>query len=273
MTVNIETASLLIKERTHQLVCELIKKKEHDNPPFLAEEYAPFLGVHRIEKVDLGAAGKAGGVLIRNRNGSKIIINKNDLVVRQNFTCAHELGHLLFSELKLEQYTNSVEQRFFNPQIEQNNRSKAVEKICDLAATELLMPESIFKKQLDLLDPSISAIEHLSDMFKVSILSAAIRTSELSKKTCITFKWEVMKSQTKSVALCWPKSRTKGNIFYSPNKKIVKPPSLFHDAFISNKPIYEKISFKVGDKNKQLPTEIKCFGQGDYKYILSLSFC
>jgi Zn-dependent peptidase ImmA (M78 family) len=270
MTVNIETAAILIKERTHQLVCELIRKRGYDHPPFLSEDYAPLLGVLKIEKMNLE---KAGGLLLRYRNGPIIKINQNDPTTRQNFSCAHELGHLLFSDLKLEQYTNSIEQRYFNPQIEQKQRMKAVEKICDLAATELLMPESFFGKHLNMLGTSINSIEHLAETYRVSMQSAAIRTSELSEKKCVVFKWEQLNKNTNTLVLKWPRSRIKERKVYSPTNKIVSSPSKLHEAFVSNKAMNLELSFKVGKETKQLPTEIKCFGSGEYKYILSLTMC
>ncbi|GAH29676.1 unnamed protein product, partial [marine sediment metagenome] len=43
----------------------------------------------------------------------------------------------LFSELKLERYTNSIEYRTFDPDGERKARARAREHLCDIAATEL----------------------------------------------------------------------------------------------------------------------------------------
>jgi Zn-dependent peptidase ImmA (M78 family) len=267
--LNKEKATALIIERARQLVNKLITQRGHDNPPFFSEEYASLLGVNSIEKTDLG---KTGGLLLRFPNGPKIKINKNDPLVRQNFSCAHELGHLLFGELKLENYTNSIEHRTFNPPVLQRNRAKAIEKLCDAAATEFLMPEFIFKKHLLGLGISINSIERLADTFRVSIQSAAIRASEVSLKSCIVLKWQPQKNQSKSLELSWPKKKLVNRVQFSPSQKIVEPPSTLHKAYYSNSLFQDDISFKVGKETKRFPAEIKGFGRGENRYVISLAF-
>ncbi len=272
MVIKLETASELIIERARQLVTELIAKRGHDNPPFLSEEYASLVGVQSIEKTDLGKAGKSGGVLLRFDSGSKIKLNINDPLVRQNFSCAHEIGHLLYSALKLEQYINTIEHRTFNPQVVQRKRSKVVEKLCDEAATELLMPTSVFSKYLDELGTSIQSIERLADLFKVSIQSAAIRVSETSQKPCYVSKWTPRKNQPNSLQLSWPKKKKIGNTLFSPLNKNVNPPSILHDAYNFNTLLKGDLQYKFGKGKKRFPSEIKGFGYGVNRYIVSLSF-
>ena len=74
MLVNIETARTLIIERSSQLVEKLIKKRGHDTPPFLSEEFANLLGIMRVEKVDLG---RTSGILIRIPGNPIIKVNQN----------------------------------------------------------------------------------------------------------------------------------------------------------------------------------------------------
>jgi len=269
--LNKEKATVLIIERARQLVSQLINKRGHNNPPFFSEEYAPLLEVKSIEKTDLR---KVGGLLLRFPTGPKIKINKNDPLVRQNFSCAHELGHLLFSELKLEQYVNNIEHRTFNPQVQQRKRAKAIEKLCDEVATELLMPTSIFQKHLKELGTTIHSIERLAEMYKVSIQSAAIRASEINKDTCMVLKWQFQKSPSKSIQLFWPKNKLVDKVLFSPVKNIVNPPSIFHEAYHCDDLVKGEISFKVGNqkKPKSFPAEIKSFGYGDNRYIISLVF-
>lgn len=266
---DLEKASRLIIERTQQLVSQLVEKRGHDNPPFLSEEFAPLLGVQSIERVELG---KAGGILLRFNNGPKIRINKNDSIVRQNFSCAHELGHLLFSELELDSYINTIEHREFNPQAQQRKRSIAIEKLCDQAATELLMPTPVFSEHLRILGTSIYSIERLADMFRVSIQSAAIKVSEINKETCMVLKWVLKKSPSRSIQLSWPKKKLINKILLSPRKNTFNPPSIFHESYDSDILLSGEIPFKVGQHSKRFPAEIKSFGYGENKYILSLVF-
>jgi Zn-dependent peptidase ImmA (M78 family) len=269
MSLNLDKAKTLITHRANRLVDILIAKRGNDNPPFLSEEYASLIGIKDIEKKDLG---KAGGILIRFQNGPKIIINRNDPIVRQNFSCAHEIGHLLFNELKLENFVNTIEHRTFNPQAQRRKRSKAIEKLCDEAATELLMPTSIFQKHLKELGSTISSIERLAEMYKVSIQSAAIRVSELGQETCMVLKWVFQKSPSKSIQLSWPKNKLINKVLFSPVNKIINPPSIFHEAYDCDDLLRGNISFKVGKQTKRFPSEIKSYGYGENRYIISLVF-
>jgi len=117
-----EQATSLIVERARHLVNKLIEKRGHDKPPFLPEEFASLLGIKKIVRTDLG---QTSAVLLRVHDGYVIKVNQNQHPVRQNFSCAHEIGHILFSELKLEPYIQSIEYRTFNPQGEQGARAAA----------------------------------------------------------------------------------------------------------------------------------------------------
>jgi Zn-dependent peptidase ImmA (M78 family) len=269
MSTNINEASKLVVESAQLLVKKLIATRRHDNPPFLAEEYAPLVGIHSIEKMNLG---KAGGILLRYYNRPVIKININDPPVRQNFSCAHEIGHMLLSELKLESYINSIEHRTYNPQAERKTRSKAVEKLCDEAATELLMPLEIFQSHLKEKGMSINSIEHLAEMYKVSIQSAAIRASEIYQDSSMILKWAPRKSYPDTIQLSWPKNKILDKVLFSPVKKAISPPSKFHEAFECNNLVKGEISFKVGKQTKRFAAEIKGYGYGDKRYILSLVF-
>ena len=138
-----EQATDLIIQRAKQLVSQLIEYRGHDKPPFLAEEFGRLQGIKRIMKADLG---ETSALLLRFHDGYVIKVNQNHSLARQNFSCGHEIGHILFGELKLERYIKNIEYRTFDPQGEADARKTARERLCDAAATELLMPESVFRK-------------------------------------------------------------------------------------------------------------------------------
>jgi Zn-dependent peptidase ImmA (M78 family) len=267
MMQDIETAKSLIRQRAEQLTSNLIAKRGDSNPPFLSSEYASLLGIKSIDKRNLG---EAGGVLIRFQNNPQIILNSNEPIVRQNFSCAHEIGHLLFSELKLDAYIKSIEYRTFDPQALRRKRSRAVETLCDEAATELLMPKQIFNKYLTELGITINSIEKLADFFKVSIQSAAIRASVLSQDSYIVMKWVRHKFTPNTILLSWPKNKLINKVIYSPINKSLTPPSSIHEALKSNQIFKGKIEFNVGKKPKRFSAEIKGYGLGEKRYILSL---
>lgn len=102
------------------------------------------------------------GELRREGKNLVIVYNSNHSVNRQRFSIAHELGHALLES------TGRNCPRF----------GENVERICDMLATELLMPRSIFLSYIDE-DVTVERIMKISGIFQTSIASTAIRFSEL----------------------------------------------------------------------------------------------
>ncbi len=273
VSLNVEQATNLIIERAKQLVNQCVEQRGHDTPPFLSEEFARLQGIKKIEKADLG---ETSAVLLRFHDGYVIKVNQNHPPVRQNFSCAHEIGHTLFSELKLERYIQSIEYRTSNPQGQMMARPKAREHLCDAAATELLMPELIFKKYLSNFGLSVSSIEHLANVFRVSIQAAAIRIAEISVEPCITLLWQLQpRTKSKLLKLAWcigPGIKLLGKAHYMPVHIVAKSDSTLYKAYQYDSPIKSWKKFKVDDTAKRLLMESKGFGHDEARYVISLAF-
>jgi Zn-dependent peptidase ImmA (M78 family) len=262
----LEQAMRLITERAKQLVDEIVQIRGKDSPPFSPKEYSQFLGIKKIESVDLG---NTSGVLIRLSDGYIINVNKKHNKGRQAFSIAHEIGHILFSELKLENHIKSIEYRTYNPQALINTRYNARERLCDVAATELLMPESVFQKYLFNFGLSISVVERMADIFQVSLSAAIKRISEVSKEPCIALVWRPQKysKNLRLIQVSGPKKNEK----YLPMHTNVKCPSLLHKALDQHIRVKSNYSFIVGREIKRLPMESKGFGSKDFKCVVSLA--
>ena len=223
--------------------------------------------------IDVYDLGKTSAVLLRFDDGYVIKVNENHHPVRQNFSCAHEIGHTLFSELKLERYTGNIEYRTFNPQARDETREKAKERLCDVAATELLMPELIFRKYLSGFGVSINSIERLANIFRVSIQTAAIRIAEVSTEPCIALLWQPWpRNKPKGLRLAWPRRNSRGKGYYTPVHTYVRPPSTLHKAYQGDSPVKSFKLFRVDNAVKRLPMESKGFGHGETRYVISLAF-
>jgi Zn-dependent peptidase ImmA (M78 family) len=272
-SLNSQQAASLIVERAKQLVNQLIEKRGHDRPPFLPEEFARLQGIKKIVKADLG---KSSGVLLRFDDGYVIKVNQNHNLARQNFSCAHEIGHIVFSELKLENYTNSIEHRTFNPLAERKARAAARERLCDAAATELLMPEMVFSKYLSGFGVSAHSIEQLASIFMVSIRAAAWRIAEVSTEPCIALLWQPwLRNRSKGLRLAWcagPGRKTSGKSYYMPLHTYVRPPSTLHKAYENDKLVKSFKLFKLDTAVKRCSMESKGFGRGETRYVISLAF-
>jgi len=273
VSLNLEQATSLIVQRARQLVNQLIEQRGHGRPPFLSEEYACLLGIKKIEKADLR---EVGAVLLQFHGGYVIRVNQNHNLARQNFSCAHEIGHALLSELNLEPCVEEVEFRTFNPQAHRIAHAKARERLCDAAATELLMPEAVFKKYLSGFGISIKSLEWLADIFKVSISSTAIRIAEVSTEPCIALLWRLRPgTKSKTLRLAWrvgPGKKLKGQTDYMPVHTLVKSTSTLYKAYQCANPVKCHKVFRLGAGVKRLPIESKGFGSGETRYVISLAF-
>jgi Zn-dependent peptidase ImmA (M78 family) len=273
ISLNMEESTSLIVERARQFVNQLIEQRGHGRPPFLSAEYARLLGIKRIEKADLG---EVSAILIKLHSGDVIRLNQNHNLARQNFSCAHEIGHVLLSELKIEPLIEEVAFRTFNPQDHQIARVKARERLCDAAATELLMPEAVFKQYLSNFGISIKSLEWLANIFRVSISSTAIRIAEVSTEACIALLWRPRQgTKTKTLQLAWQvgpsnKSQIKGK--YVPKHNLARYASTLYKAYQHNSPIKCRKDFIFDAGIKRIPIESKGFGYDKARYVISLAF-
>ncbi len=263
-----EATSLMI-EKAKQLVNQLVDCRGHDKPPFLPEEYSSLVNIKEIRKTHLG---DTSALLLKFHDGHVLKVNQDHYPVRQNFSCAHEIGHILFSDQKLENYVHNIEYRTFNSAKTMEIRVIARETLCDAAAAELLMPELVFRKYLSTFGLSITSVERLANVFKVSLQAATRRINEVSVEPCIAILWYP-----------WPKSKPKGlrpamgrlsrgNAGYMLVHKNVNISSALYKAYQNDTIIKTWKLFKDGNTVKRLPVEAKGFGHGETRFVISLSF-
>ena len=271
--VSLEQATSLIVERAKQLVNRLVEDRGHDKPPFLPGEFAHLQGITRILKANLG---EIDAVLLRFSSGDVIKVNENHHPSRQNFSCAHEIGHSLLSELKLEPCIEDVEFRTFNPQVGAIARAKAKERLCDAAAAELLMPAHIFKRYVEQYGVSTSAIEHLSSTFKTSFPAIVRRMVELSLTLCAAIQWRIWRRRhSKVLRLGWrfvPEAYKADKTSFIPINRNANKDSVIYKALETSEVTKCHKMFKVNKEMKRCYTESKGFGYGENRYVISLVF-
>jgi hypothetical protein len=151
-------------------------------PPFSPFEYAKGLGIEVQFSKGLGI----DGMLSRRKGGTFVATLKDtSSCARMNFTLAHEIAHTFFySDLEEfgEKFRNNV---VFDPE---------EERLCDLAAAELLMPFSSFSEELERRTDqrgiiASTVIVDLARLYRVSIVAAAIRVAWVSEDvTCAIWK-------------------------------------------------------------------------------------
>ena len=127
-------------------------------PPTSLELLGLRLKVSRIRFEDLPIAG----ALARFGDGFEILCSSSAGEGRQRFTIAHEIAHAIFEST--------------GPGCPQSGAE--FERLCDMLATEILMPRALF---LEICDPvvSIPNLYRLAESFKTSLAATAIRCAEL----------------------------------------------------------------------------------------------
>jgi len=255
--VDLQEAKQLIIRRAGELVNELVKRRQREEPPFLAEALAPLLDIKEILKTDLG---ELSALLVRSRDGYILKVNASHHPVRQNFSCAHEIGHILLDELAKQHLSSGTDFRGIS-----QVTGKTKERLCDIAATELLMPAPVFSKYLVDFGLCIDSVERLAHIFKVSIPAAAIRVQEIDIEGCWAIRWKR-----------WQRNRSKGFIqdwTREPARRTyVRDPSALLKAYESNDTVKSFKCFEIGNVRKRCLLESKGFGHDKTRYVLSLVF-
>ena len=118
------------------------------------------------------------------------------------------------------------------------------------------------------LEPSI---EHMANVFNVSIQAAARRIAEVSIEPCIAIIWQP-----------WPKYKPKmlrplnlqlrGNYNYPPVSKPASLSSALFKAYEKDTPIKSWKLFCLGNIKKRLPMEAKGFGHGETRFVISFTY-
>jgi hypothetical protein len=138
-------------------------------PPFDPRVLARALGIsihftHSLQGID---------ALIVRRSG-RFHILANSAVThagRLNFTLAHEIGHLFFEDAERKIHLRAQDRRLYDADPE----THVLERMCDSAASELLMPAPHFERVAQETGFHAAAVPRLADIFRASLEAVALR--------------------------------------------------------------------------------------------------
>lgn len=267
LTASLEQATEFMIKRSRDLVKELARYRGWDEPPFLAKDLAYLKGVKDIIHADLG---ESDGVLLRHSDGYVIKVNVTHSQVRKNFSCAHEIGHIILDEFIQQRSLSNID---FRRQVSEIGRVK--ERLCDIAAAELLMPQPFFSKYLSGFGVSIDSVNPLAGVFKVSVPAAVIRMCELSSEPCIAIIWKLwQKRKSKCLRVDWvTRQRTNQNRErFIPRNTCVNKNSAIFRAYESDCTVKSFKFLNINNEKKRCYMESKGFGINKNRYVISLAF-
>lgn len=184
-------------------------------PPFSPSIYAPIRKIKEVLYKDI----KVDGRLIPYDDGFKIELRQDRPHRRKNFTFAHELAHTFFHEaipsIKYRTITNNY------PEYDEEE-----EKLCDIAASELLMPSSVISTIAKDYSPSPQSLKQISQIFDTSLMATIIKLLSLKIWNANFILWKIKNREIKAEWLAMPNR----GFLYSPEFELVnyKTTSIYH---------------------------------------------
>ena len=149
------------------------------SPPISLEVVAGIQGIRRVERVALPHAA----CLVPGPDGAVIKLRASDSVARQNFSGFHEIGHTFMPGYEL-----AVQLRC-DPG--QGHGRDPIEELCDLAASELLLPRRHFLSDIAEADLDFHAVDALADRYGASMEATARRLTSLWRVPALLLRLEV----------------------------------------------------------------------------------
>jgi hypothetical protein len=144
-------------------LCEDLLDSAGVRPPVNVKLLASLRGIARVEERSQPWAG----VLAPEQGQLVVGVRASDGVERQRFTILHEAGHTL-----LPGFAEARQFRCDGPKSRD-------EELCDIAASELLLPRRFFASDLRDAAPGLDGVETLARLYEASIEATALRAVDL----------------------------------------------------------------------------------------------
>lgn len=199
-----------------------------------------------------------------------IEINAKSDPGRQNFTLAHEIGHTFFLL-----HEPKEKNRRTDKSIEVYDSENLEERLCDIAAAELLMPEAMFVHKAFDFGPSVTAIRKLCQVFRCSTMAVSRRYAEAGAwRTSIGY-WRLNEQDDNSFIVEWSQtSRSAG--LYLPKGTIAKGIPLLENTWTKGTLEQDYADFgysgpKANREKKEYFTQALAYGSGRNKRIMTMT--
>ena len=161
------------------LASRLVKLSGQNAPPYEPTamlSFAPMPLASRVRRVNMSDDAD----IRRVGTQLQIFLNAEQSELRNRFSLAHELGHTFFLPFRMgDERDTSIETTYGCQDAEE-------ERLCNIAAAEILMPEHDIRHKIIRLLPTASLVKELAARFTVSQQSMAVRVCGLSPLPLLT---------------------------------------------------------------------------------------
>ena len=265
-----------ISEYPEEIIRALVRSKLAEarnlgwnGPPFDPRFLASTMGIQYEKSRELLHSTDAE--LHRTENGRLVIkYNPHKPKTRQNFSIAHEIAHTFFPEYG-DQYKARHKIGKFNPESE-------VEFLCDLGASEIIMPTPEFDLEVNNIGISLKSLGKLSTLYETSPEATAIRMIRTDLVPCALMVLDYNHKPTEKSkieeAKCqqnlfddypWQPPPMKLRIRYSfqseyfsgyiPNHKSIEESSPLHEVSMTQRPFRGNTTFNLTKQSLEVYVE------------------
>ena len=229
--------------------------------PVNIESIAKSLGAESVQRANISVAG----MLLPTEDSFRILVNKNEHWVRQRFSGAHEIAHLLLDPKHAPSMRKEVPKA-----------PTTLEKHCDKLAAQILMPDPTFSRYAKSEICSINSILKLARTFQASITATTIRLMDVIDEPIIAIFSRMATGKTGShLRIQWNSQNVRRlrrrHAYFLPKGKSVNLATA-DMAYRTNQIQTKNEYIDVGNLRLQGYTESRAFGYGKSRYVLSLVF-
>lgn len=269
-----------------QLARGALTEAEVEAAPVDLDLVASFQGVRSIDLVEMSQAGR----LIPDEGGYRIQLNASHPVPKRRFTIGHEIGHLLIPSYRRQPH--HVED-IATGQFDASDASQEEEYLCDIAATELLLPDRLFRPYAQAAGCHLSAVLELATRFEASREATARRLIELDLWPCALVLWhqaykksEVPLSFQSTLGVEWdpptPKLRVRYAVtsatfgYFIPTQLSVAHDGLLTRCFTEGGPVSGEEVLRIGKGGREVTFHVMAVARdflshvGPKREVLSL---
>jgi hypothetical protein len=159
----------IIRQKTRELVLKAFERG-WQGPPFDPFKLARLLDIHVVPNESISDAR----ILIVNER-PQIEYNPYQKETRINFSVSHELGHFLFSD-----FGDTVRNR----EEEKVGDLWELEFLCDIAASEILLPYAEFAQEANSVPLNMKSLIGISNKYQASLGAVFLRFTQVVNKPC-----------------------------------------------------------------------------------------
>lgn len=159
----------------------LLEEAQVFSAPVDFDPLGSYQRIHTIKAVPMKAAGR----LVPDAKGFQVHVNAAHTIGKQRFTTGHELGHTLIPAYQRAPHViQDLVTGLFSG-------GKEEEYLCDMAASELLLPEHLFRNQAMERGLHLDTVATLSRLFKASREATARRLVDMNLWPCAMAMWHL----------------------------------------------------------------------------------